>query len=268
MPKLPTDDRRVARPVPLRESVHNAILDMIVEGELKAGQHLVEAELANRLGVSRQPVREALQLLNSDGWVDLRPAHGAFVHAPTPAEADQLLAVRGLLETESARLAAAHVSEAGIAELRDWWRRGTDALAADDVAALVEANAGLHAAVARFSGNAVLRDLVAQVDRRVRWYFRPVARDRGAQSWDEHAELIEAIAAGDGDRAAEVMRRHTEETRLTYLEHTASDDAVTGDGTAGDGAAANGAAGNGTAGTDAVSEVAAAVTREGGRRAG
>ena len=264
MPKLPTDDRRVARPVPLRESVHDAILDMIVEGELKAGQHLVEAELANRLGVSRQPVREALQLLNSDGWVDLRPAHGAFVHAPTPAEADQLLAVRGLLETESARLAAAHVSEDGIEELRDWWRQGTDALAADEVAALVEANAGLHAAVARFSGNAVLRDLVAQVDRRVRWYFRPVARDRGAQSWEEHAELIEAIAAGDGDRAAEVMRRHTEETRLTYLEHTASDDAVTGDGAAGDGAA-----GDGTAGADAVSDgVAAAVTREGGRRAG
>lgn len=232
MPKLPTDDRRVTRPVPLRESVHNAILDMIVEGDLKAGQHLVEADLASRLGVSRQPVREALQLLNSDGWVDLRPAHGAFVHAPTPAEADQLLAVRGLLETESARLAAAHVSETGIEELRDWCRQGTEALAADDVAALVAANAGLHAAVARFSGNTVLCELVSQVDRRVRWYFRPVARDRGAQSWDEHSELIEAIAAGDGDRAAEVMRLHTEQTRLTYLEHTVSDDAAAGDGTA------------------------------------
>ncbi|MBP2367988.1 GntR family transcriptional regulator [Pseudonocardia parietis] len=226
MPKLPTDDRRVSRPVPLRESVHNAILEMIVEGDLKAGQHLVEAELASRLGVSRQPVREALQWLNSDGWVDLRPAHGAYVHAPTPAEADQLLAVRGLLETESARLAAAHVPADGIEELRDWCRQGTEALEADDVASLVAANAGLHAAVARFSGNTVLCDLVSQVDRRVRWYFRPVARDRGAQSWQEHAELIEAIASGDGDRAAEVMRRHTELTRMTYLEHSTADDAA------------------------------------------
>lgn len=223
MPKLPTDDRRVTRPVPLRESVHVAILDMIVEGDLKPGQHLVESDLAGRLGVSRQPVREALQLLNADGWVDLRPAHGAFVHAPTPAEADELLVVRGLLETESARLAAGQAPEDGLAELREWYRRGTEALAADDVASVVAANAGLHAAVARLSGNTVLCEFVAQVDRRVRWYFRPVARDRGEQSWQEHLELIEAIAAGDRDGAAEVMRRHTEHTRLTYLEHTGHD---------------------------------------------
>lgn len=226
MPELPADDRRVSRPVPLRESVHNAILEMIVEGELKPGQHLVEVELAGRLGVSRQPVREALQWLKVDGWVDLRPAHGAFVHAPTPGEADQLLAVRGLLETESARLAAEHAPPTGIEELRDWCRRGTEALEADDVASLVAANAGLHAAVARLSGNTVLREFVSQVDRRVRWYFRPVARDRGAQSWTEHAELIEAIAEGDGDRAATVMRRHTELTRLAYLELSEPDAAA------------------------------------------
>lgn len=224
MAKLSTDDRRVARPVPLRESVYNAILDMIVGGELKAGQHLVEAELAGQLGVSRQPVREALQWLNTNGWVDLRPALGAFVHEPTPAEADQLLVVRGLLETESARLAAGHAHGDGIEELRELCRRGTEALESEDVAALVAANAELHAAVARLSGNAVLCELVSQVDRRVRWYYRPVARDRGAQSWKEHAELIEAIAAGDGDRAAEMMRRHTERTRLAYLESSAMPD--------------------------------------------
>ena len=83
MPKLPTDDRRVARPVPLRESVHNAILDMIVEGELKAGQHLVEAELANRLGVSRQPVREALRAnLRAAGQTD-EPMPSGAGHPPT-----------------------------------------------------------------------------------------------------------------------------------------------------------------------------------------
>ncbi len=224
MAKSPTDNRRVSRPVPLRESVYNAILDMIVEGELKAGQHLVESELAGQLGVSRQPVREALQWLNTNGWVDLRPALGAFVHEPTPAEADQLLVVRGLLETESARLAAEHAHADGVAELRECCRRGTEALESDDVASLVAANAELHAAVARLSGNAVLSELVAQVDRRVRLYYRPVARDRGFQSWEEHAELIEAIAAGDAERAAAVMRRHTEATRLAYLESSGAPD--------------------------------------------
>jgi DNA-binding GntR family transcriptional regulator len=52
----------------------------------------------------------------------------------------------------------------------------------------------------------------------VRWYYTPVARHRGAQSWTEHSALIDAIAAGDGDRAAEVMHAHTEHTRLSYLE--------------------------------------------------
>src|SRR5882757_5731732 len=111
--------RQIARPVPLRQSVYEAILDMIVERTLRPGQHLVENELAVMLGVSRQPVREALQWLKNDGWVDLRPGHGAFVHAPTVTEADQLLAVRALLETESARLAAMNATVKEIEQLRD-----------------------------------------------------------------------------------------------------------------------------------------------------
>lgn len=216
-------NRRITRPVPLRESVYGAILDMIVSRELQPGQHLVENELAVALGVSRQPVREALQWLKNDGWVDLRPGLGAFVHTPTLAEADQLLAVRGLLETEAARLAALHTSPDGVAQLRELWRRGVAALDAEDVAGVVAANAELHSTVAQLSGNTVLVELAAQVDRRVRWYYTPVARHRGAQSWEEHAALIEAIADVDAERAADVMRRHTELTRGSYLEQQAGE---------------------------------------------
>jgi DNA-binding GntR family transcriptional regulator len=217
--------RRIARPVPLRESVYSAILDMIVSRNLQPGQHLVESELAVMLGVSRQPVREALQWLKNDGWVDLRPGLGAFVHSPTVEEADQLLAVRSLLETESARLAAKSVTEEGVARLREICRQGHVALAAEDVATMVALNAELHAVVMRLSGNDVLVELAAQVDRRVRWYYTPVARHRGAQSWQEHSDLIDAIAAGDADRAGAVMSAHTEHTRRSYLEQR--DDADT-----------------------------------------
>src|SRR6478752_3378368 len=98
--------RRVARPTPLRQAVSDALAELIISGTLKSGQHLVESELAEQLGVSRQPVREALQRLHTDGWVDLRPAQGAFVHTPSEDEVDQLLGVRTVLETYSARLAA------------------------------------------------------------------------------------------------------------------------------------------------------------------
>ena len=208
--------RRIARPVPLRESVYSAILEMIVSRSLQPGQHLVESELALMLGVSRQPVREALQWLKNDGWVDLRPGLGAFVHTPTVEEADQLLAVRSLLETESARLAATRVSEEGVARLRELCDRGRDALAAEDVTTLVELNAELHREVMKMSGNDVLVELAGQVDRRVRWYYTPIARRRGHQSWIEHRELIAAISARDEQRATEVMRAHTEHTRRTY----------------------------------------------------
>lgn len=215
---------RIARPVPLRESVQAAILEMIVSRELRPGQHLVENELATLLGVSRQPVREALQALKNDGWVELRPGHGAFVHAPTSEEADQLLSVRRLLEAESAANAARNADKAGVARLRDIYQRGVEALARDDVEAVIECNAELHAEIARLSGNKVLVELASTVAQRVRWLHTPVARSRGNQSWAEHEALIDAIAAGDAERAGKLMAEHTEHTRISYLAEDAASD--------------------------------------------
>ncbi|MBL1097744.1 GntR family transcriptional regulator [Streptomyces coffeae] len=213
---------KLERPGPLRERVYEALLELITTRALRPGQHLVESELAGHLGVSRQPVREALQRLNTEGWVDLRPAQGAFVHEPTEEEADQLLTVRTLLEAEAARLAAAGFHEAGVAALEDLCAKGERAVLDDDVDGAVAANAEFHAKVMELAGNAVLSELAAQVDRRVRWYYTPVARQRGKQSWTEHRELIAAITAGDEQRATAVMRAHTEHTRRTYHERERS----------------------------------------------
>jgi DNA-binding GntR family transcriptional regulator len=206
------------RPAPLRQAVYDALVEMIITRELKPGEHLVENELAAQLGVSRQPVREALQRLQNERWVDLRPALGAFVHVPTDEEADQLLAVRILLEAESARLAARQATPEQVEHLWELQRTGEKALAADDQEGLVSANADLHAYVVFVSGNIVLADLIASVDRRVRWYYLPIARMRGKDAWDEHAELIDAIARRNSRRAGDLMRRHTERTREIYHE--------------------------------------------------
>ncbi|WP_295658175.1 GntR family transcriptional regulator [uncultured Nocardioides sp.] len=206
------------RPTPLRERVYEAIAEMIVTRELKPGEHLVENELARDLGVSRQPVREALQRLQTEGWVDLRPGHGAFVHVPTDEEADQLLAVRAMLESESARLAAKYATAEHLEELRALLRAGEEAVAADDQADMVTANAALHAHVVSISGNRVLTNLIASVERRVRWYYLPIARSRGKDAWDEHAGIIDAIEEKNSRRAATQMRQHAERTRELYHE--------------------------------------------------
>ncbi|MER6566268.1 GntR family transcriptional regulator [Streptomyces sp. NPDC001093] len=213
---------RLERPGPLRERVYEALLELITTRALQPGQHLVESELAGHLGVSRQPVREALQRLNTEGWVDLRPAQGAFVHEPTEEEADQLLTVRTLLEAEAARLAATHAGAPGVGALEELCAEGEQAVAADDVDRAVVLNAAFHAKIMELAGNAVLAELAAQVDRRVRWYYTPVARRRGRQSWIEHRELITAIAARDDERAAQLMRTHTEHTRRSYHERSGS----------------------------------------------
>ncbi|WP_328666878.1 GntR family transcriptional regulator [Streptomyces sp. NBC_00322] len=207
---------KLERPGPLRERVYEALLELITTRALRPGQHLVESELAGQLGVSRQPVREALQRLNTEGWVDLRPAQGAFVHEPTEEEADQLLSVRTLLAAEAARLAAANSGSAGIAALEDLCTQGEQAVAAEDVDLAVDTNARFYATVMDLAGNSVLAELAAQVDRRVRWYCTPVARQRGSQSWIEHRDLIAAISDGDEARATEVMRAHTEHARRTH----------------------------------------------------
>ncbi|MGW0947383.1 GntR family transcriptional regulator [Streptomyces sp. NPDC002623] len=207
---------KLERPGPLRDRVYEALLELITTRALQPGQHLVESELATHLGVSRQPVREALQRLNTEGWVDLRPAQGAFVHEPTEDEADQLLTVRTLLEAEAARLAAAHADKAGIEALDEIVAQGMMAVARDDVDAAVAMNARFHAKVIELAGNAVLAELASQVDRRVRWYYTPVARQRGHQSWIEHRDLIAAIVAHDEQLATQLMREHTEHTRRSY----------------------------------------------------
>ena len=218
--------RPLQRPVPLRQSVYDALIDLIVGGELPPGQHMVETDLARQLGVSRQPIREALHRMEAEGWVDLRPSQGAFVHVPTDSEVDELLDVRALLEAETARLAAAgrgeqapqapQARQAQLARLREICREGQAAAEADDFGGAVAANNAFHAEIAAMGGNAVLAELADIVGRRVQWYYRMVAPARGHGSWAEHAEMIDVIEAGDPERAQAMARKHTERTRQAY----------------------------------------------------
>jgi DNA-binding GntR family transcriptional regulator len=149
------------------------------------------------------------------------------VHTPTAEEAEQLFAVRALLETESAKLAARNVSDSGLDRLRALVDEGMAAVDAGEGERAVEANAELHRVITEMSGNSVLAELAMRVARRVRWYHGSVVDRRGRSSWVEHARIIDAIAAGAEDDAGELMRQHTERTRRMYLEEVAQDSAAT-----------------------------------------
>jgi DNA-binding GntR family transcriptional regulator len=206
---------------PLRDQVYDALEGLIINGTLAPGQRLTEGDLAERLGVSRNPVREALNGLSRAGWVELRPRHGAYVRRQTAREGDEFFHVRRMLEIESARLAASRATADTVQSLRELLTDGWDALDEKDQERLLSVNSRFHAAVVELSGNSVLAEMLGLLDKRLRWYFKPVVVLRGPDSWQEHTDLVEAIAARDPERAAEVMRLHTEGTREAYLAQVA-----------------------------------------------
>lgn len=230
--------RPLEQPEPLRLQVHQALEQLIVNGHLAPGLRLVETELAERLGVSRGPIREALQMLAREGWVELRPRQGTYVAKPTLDELIDYFDVRALLEIETARLAARSVSgdrtpeqESLLTDLEDVVIRSTkyaqrieqegadlDPAFAEDARRFHrEGSQHFHQGVAKLAGNAALVDLLARLSKRTRWYFSPRILERTVRAWEEHEALRAAIAKGDEEEAASVMTEHMHSTRQTFL---------------------------------------------------
>jgi DNA-binding GntR family transcriptional regulator len=212
-------DEKLLHQPPLRERVRVRLERMIIDGTFEPGAHLVETDLAQRLGVSRGPIREALYQLQLQGWVDLRPRQGAFVHQPSVEEVDQFFQVRALLESEISSLVAGQVTSADVDALRAMITAATGHIEEGNEAALVAANAEFHGYIHRLAGNPVLVDLVQVLDKRLRWYFSAVTMERAAEAWHEHTFLVDALAEGDKARAVALTRTHNERTRTAYLTH-------------------------------------------------
>lgn len=191
-------------------------MELIISQRLAPGAHLIETDIARQLQVSRQPVREALQSLQADGWVDLRPGRGAFVHQPTVDEVDEVFAVRIVLEEQAVRLAARRATAADVEALRAVCVRGRVALEADDASVLADLNSQLHQMIAELANNRVLATFISALDSRIRWYYTAIARRRGSESWHEHDELIDALEAHDSTRAARLMRAHTSQSQRAF----------------------------------------------------
>lgn len=205
---------KVDRPKPLRVSVTEAIEDMIVHGVLQPGALLREEALAKRLGVSRLPVREALQRLASEGFVDLRQGRSAIVHTPVAAEVADIFAVRRVLEAEGAREAATRITEGDIDLLREICERGErEVNGRADKQTLVDLNQSFHAAVTASAANQVLVSMLSSLQKKIAWCFSEVVLERAPASWREHHGIVEALAGRDGIKAERLMNAHLGKTR-------------------------------------------------------
>lgn len=192
----------------LRDQVLAELRRRIVDGYYPPGERLTEERLADDFGVSRNPVREALRVVEADGLVSLTPRRGAVVAAPDPSTVADLFAVRASLETVAARLAAERADADDVADLRRLLEQARAATDHDDLSQVAELNSALHMRVIEISGNRWMRTMSASLYLHVHWIFKLGAAVRAPHSWEEHIRLVDAIAAGDPDAAEAAAREH------------------------------------------------------------
>jgi DNA-binding GntR family transcriptional regulator len=208
----------------LRDQVLAELRRRIVDGDYPPGERLTEDRLAADFGVSRNPVREALRVVEADGLVTMAPRRGAVVATPDPKAVADLFAVRAGLEAVAARLAAERATPQDVTRLRDLVdaaRRATDAA---DFSRVAELNSDLHMSIIDISGNRWLSTISAAVYLHVHWIFRITASHRAPHSWSEHTHLVDAIASGDGDAAEAAAHAHVAAATAAALENLAAAD--------------------------------------------
>ena len=199
--------------------VYVEIRNKIISGELPPGTRLRERELADELGVSRVPVREALPHLEADGFITSQSRRGAIVTELTLRDAQELFDVRLGVEVHAASLAARRVANgASPAAVRQAMARAERALADGEAGPIAESNAELHETIVALAGNSLLTAMMRSVFGRNRWIFRMTSNRDPVVACAEHRELCDAIFAGDPDFAAATAYAHIERGRKPTLE--------------------------------------------------
>ncbi|MCV2869605.1 GntR family transcriptional regulator [Defluviimonas sp. WL0002] len=194
----------------LADTILNELEELILDGTFENGERLDEVTLAKRFGVSRTPVREALQKLVLAGLVEQQPRRGAFVRQPGPVELIEMFEVMAELEASCARFAASRISDEALDELRAANQRCQAAVEANDADRYYEENEVFHKIIYRQSGNGLLEQEALRLHRRLKPFRRVQLRLRGRmrQSMAEHLEIVEALTRADANAAAEALRAH------------------------------------------------------------
>ena len=197
----------------LSEKVHDAVLEAICSGELKAGTRLTQEELANKFGVSRQPVLQAMMLLRREGFLIDAGRKGVCVAPLDVQSARNLYVVRGALDGAAARLAAAnytpHLAQRG-RNLLDVGRR---AVASGYVPSVIEADIDFHLFIYEASGNPLIGETAQPHWQHLRRVMAAALgeSDLRVSVWDEHEGILRALEAGCVREAEDLCRGHAEQ---------------------------------------------------------
>ena len=200
--------------------VQHEIERLIISGELSAGDKLNEAMLAERLGVSRGPVREAFRALAETGLVRIEKNRGVFVREVTIEEADEIYEVRAALDQLVGRRLAVSIRPEQLKELRGILERMEKATAKQDIDAYYPLNLQFHDTLVQFTGNKKLLAIYRRIVNELNLYRRETLASSGGGlpvSTGEHKKIFDAIASGDAERAGRALYDHVAASRARML---------------------------------------------------
>jgi DNA-binding GntR family transcriptional regulator len=197
-----------------RRSLHRELVpllrDMILAGELRPGEKISEAELCDRFGVSRTPLREALKVLEAEGLVVLPPNRGPSVASITPAEIEELFPIMGGLEAVAGELACARIREHDILKIRGLHSSMVYHYRHDDPVAASKLGRSIHEAIFEIAANGELTRLYNALMTRIHAvrFATQNHREYWKESVHDHEQILEALEARDGLRLAAILKEH------------------------------------------------------------
>lgn len=205
--------------LPLRDVVFNTLRQGILTGVLKPGERLMEIHLAEKLGVSRTPIREAIRMLELEGLVKMVPRKGAEVAMISKQDLSDVLEVRRALESLSTRLACKRITQEQKMELEKAERDFVEAMSTRDAIKIAQADVKFHDVILMASGNKRLIQMVNNLAERIyRYRLEYIKDERNREKLTkEHAEIVKYVLAGDESKAVDAAERHIDNQEINVL---------------------------------------------------
>jgi DNA-binding GntR family transcriptional regulator len=201
---------------PRRDAIADALRDAIIRGRLLAGERLVEDAVAAEYGVSRVPVREALNRLEREGFVTLTPFRGATVSATSVQDSTEHMQIRRGLEVLAAQLAAQAQGGTVRDELANVVELGKAASREHKIDELPAMILRFHQLVAEASGNRRLKEMLDRLLLQISWGFKLDIEERLDSSWSDHSAIATAILNGQPTHAGYLMDEHISKDEALY----------------------------------------------------
>ena len=205
--------------LPLRDVVFNTLRQAILTGELKPGERLMEIHLANRLGVSRTPIREAIRKLELEGLVTMIPRRGTEVAQITEKSMSDVLEVRRAMDALCVELACERITDEELAELKKACEGFEQAVRTKDAKKIAQADVELHDIIVQATGNQRLIQLVNNLSEQMYRYRFEYIKDftQHEKLVEEHRIMYESLVRKDAETASAAAKTHIDNQKKAII---------------------------------------------------